>query len=103
MAHVGAGLENGGHCTLNGAIYVCGWDSNQVQFCVSSLETMERELLDGTNYLLKVCDYTPGAGEDPPRSTITVADDGHIEVVVDQAGNLATYRCRSYTEGFVAA
>jgi hypothetical protein len=32
-----------------------------------------------------------------------VADDGHIEVVVDEAGNLATYRCRSYTEGFEAA
>ena len=102
MAQLGAGLENGGTCTAHGVVYQTGWDANKVYFCASSQTDLERELLDGTNYLLEVCAYTPGGGEDPPRSWPEKADDGAVRVIVDGGGDILEYVCRNYAAGFAA-
>jgi len=102
MAQLGAGLENGGTCHLHGVTYCAGWDADKVYFCASSRTDLARELLDGTNYLLEVCDYTPGEGEDPPRSWPEKADDGAVRVIVDGGGDLLEYVCRNYLAGFTA-
>lgn len=100
MAQLGAGLENGGICYAHGSVYCTGWDANKVKFCASSEADLEREILDGTNYLLDVCNYTPGVGEDPPRSWPERADDGAVVVVVDGGGDMTSYLCRNFVDGF---
>jgi hypothetical protein len=100
MADLGAGLEMGTVWYRDGITYLCGWDSNKVWLAVSSQTDLEREALDGTNYLIEVCSYTPGEGEDPPRSAVIVKDDGSIWVTVDEGGDMNTYYARNLADGF---
>lgn len=101
MAQIGDGLQRGTIWYKHGVTYCCGWASNAVWFCKSSRADLERETVDGSNYLVKVVDVTPGEGEDPPRSCGTICDDGTIRVVVEIGGALKTYASSNIADGFV--
>jgi hypothetical protein len=100
MADLGAGLENGTVWQRHGITYACGWDANYVWLAASSQEDLEREVLDGTNYLIQVMAYTPGGTDDPPRSAGVTRDDGSIRVTVDNGGSMVTYQARNLASGF---
>jgi hypothetical protein len=100
MATLGAGLQNGAICCERMSTHLCGWANDKVYFCSSSATDLEREVLDGTNTLLEVCDYVVTGGADAPRTSIVVPDDGGIIVCVDGGGEMNLYRCRSFKDGF---
>lgn len=100
MAQLGDNLQRGTVWHRFGITYACGWYNNKVWLAASSQADLEREALDGTNYLIEVCEYTPGAGEDPPRSCGMTRDDGSIWVVVEQSGTLVTYASSNLADGF---
>lgn len=100
VATLGADLQDGAVLCHQGQVHLIGWKDDKVYFCSSSATDMQREVLDGTNTLLEVCDYAVSGGASIPRTSLAIHDDGSLIACVDGGGSMNLYRCRSYRDGF---
>lgn len=97
------GLQFGAICHRGaGEVIACGWADDAILFRAASAADLAADTLHGIATELEVCAAVVGEGEDIPRSSLAEQDDGSIIVIVDDGeGNVRSYRCRSFAEGFI--
>jgi len=96
----GTGLVNGHLFHIHGQVYLVGWADDKVWLVTSSQPDLTREVMDGTNSIIKVCAHAVGAGEDAPQCSVIVDDTGQIMVAVAGDADTRFYSCRNFRTGF---